>query len=82
MVCFSGLTNLTSLSFKKNNSITASGLRALAGLVNLTSLDLERCPGIHGGLVHLKGLTKLEALNIGWCNCIKNSDIKPLTGML
>ena len=42
-----GLTNLTSLSFKKSNAISASGLRALASLVNLTILDMEMCSGIH-----------------------------------
>ena len=50
-----GLSNLTSLSFRRNNAITAQGMSALAGLVNLIKLDLERCPGIHGGLIYLKG---------------------------
>ena len=36
--------------------ITAQGMSALSGLVNLVKLDLERCPKIHGGLVHLKGV--------------------------
>lgn len=31
-------------------------MSAFAGLVNLVKLDLERCPKIHGGLVHLEGL--------------------------
>lgn len=48
--------NLTTLSFRRNNCVTAKGMSALSGLVNLSKLDLERCPGIHGGLVHLKGL--------------------------
>lgn len=51
-----GLTNLTSLSFKKSNAITAEGMKAFKSLVNLVNLDLERCLGIHGGLIHLKGL--------------------------
>ena len=30
-----GLSNLTSLSFRRNNAITAQGMSAFAGLVNL-----------------------------------------------
>lgn len=51
-----GLLNLTTLSFRRNNRITAEGMSALSGLVNLVKLDLERCPKIHGGLIHLKGV--------------------------
>lgn len=51
-----GLSNLTTLSFKRNNLITARGISSLSGLINLKKLDLERCPRIHGGLAHLKGL--------------------------
>lgn len=50
-----GLSNLTSLSLKKCAAVTAEGAKAFAKLVNLVNLDLERCPKIHGGLVHLKG---------------------------
>lgn len=28
----------------------------------------------------LTGLTKLERLNVGWCNCIKNQDMNVLSG--
>lgn len=28
------------------------------------------------------GLMKLESLNIKWCNCITDSDMKPLSGKL
>lgn len=52
----SGLSNLTSLSFRRNNAITAQGMKAFAGLINLVKLDLERCTRIHGGLVNLKGM--------------------------
>lgn len=51
-----GLTNLTSLSFKKSAAITAEGMCAFSSLINLEKLDLERCTGIHGGFVHIKGL--------------------------
>ncbi|KHG09060.1 F-box/LRR-repeat 16 [Gossypium arboreum] len=56
-------------------------MAALSGLVNLMKLDLEKCPGIHGGLIHIKGLTKLESLSIKWCNCITDADMKPLSGL-
>lgn len=51
-----GLTNLTTLSFRNSNLITAAAMTHLSELVNLTSLDLEKCPKIHGGLAHLKGM--------------------------
>ncbi|GKV45445.1 hypothetical protein SLEP1_g52521 [Rubroshorea leprosula] len=79
----SALSNLTSLSFRRNGTVTAQGMSALAGLVNLVKLDLEKCPGIHGGLVHLRGLTKLESLNINWCktttDAITDADMMPLS---
>uniref|UniRef100_A0A3Q7FUZ9 F-box domain-containing protein n=1 Tax=Solanum lycopersicum TaxID=4081 RepID=A0A3Q7FUZ9_SOLLC len=77
----SGLTNLTSVSFRRNNTVTAQGMSVLSGLINLVKLDLERCPKIHGGMVHLKGLAKLESLNINCCNCITDSDMKPLADL-
>nr|GEV82537.1 hypothetical protein [Tanacetum cinerariifolium] len=63
----------------RNSKITTKGMSVLSGLVNLSKLDLERCTGIHGGLAHLKGLKKLEALNINCCNCITDVDMKPLS---
>jgi hypothetical protein len=52
---------LTSLSFRGSNAITASGMSHLSELVNLTSLDLERCPRIHGGLLHIKSMSDLPS---------------------
>ncbi|AQK72581.1 Regulatory subunit [Zea mays] len=77
----SGLSNLSSLSFKRSNAVTAEGMRAFANLVNLLNLDLEGCLKIHGGLIHLKDLTKLESLNMRYCNYIADSDIKYLTDL-
>jgi len=66
---FSGLSNLTSLSFKKSTAINAKGMKAFTSLVNLVNLDLERCLGIHGGLIHLKGLLLFFLLwNKFYCN--------------
>lgn len=31
-------------------------MSAFANLINLIKLDLEKCPEIHGGLVHLQGM--------------------------
>ncbi|KAI3732386.1 hypothetical protein L1987_63591 [Smallanthus sonchifolius] len=53
-------------------------MSALSGLVNLLNLDFERCPWMHGGLVHLKGLSKLQPLNFNCCNCIDDADMEPL----
>jgi hypothetical protein len=78
----SGLSNLTTLSLRSNNSITAAGMSNFNNLVSLKNLDLERCPLIQGGFVHLKGLTTLEKLNVGWCIGVRNSDIKHLAGLV
>ncbi|XWS17063.1 hypothetical protein CRYUN_Cryun33cG0035700 [Craigia yunnanensis] len=75
-----GLMNFTSLSFKKSDAITAEGMRAFSSLVDLEKLDLERCSGIHGGFVHIKGLSKLESLNIRCCKCITDLDLKAISG--
>jgi hypothetical protein len=77
----SGFSNLTSLSFKRSDGVTAEGMRVFANLVNLVNLDLERCLKIHGGLVHVKGLKKLESLNMRYCNYIADSDIKYLSDL-
>ncbi|CAI0422486.1 unnamed protein product [Linum tenue] len=77
-----GFSNLTSLSFRRNNAITAEGMRAVSGLKNLVKLDMERCPGVGGGFAHLNGLSKLESLNINWCNCITDDDLKHLSAGL
>ena len=57
---FAGFSNLTSLSFKRSDGVTAKGMSVFANLVNLVNLDLERCLKIHGGLVHVKGITLLN----------------------
>ncbi|XP_047252686.1 F-box protein At3g58530 isoform X2 [Capsicum annuum] len=50
-------------------------------LGKLVQLDFERCPRIHGGFVHLQGLSKLESLSIRCCQCIMDSDMEPLPGI-
>jgi hypothetical protein len=54
---YSGLSNLTMLSLRSNNLITAAGMSSFAHLVSLKNLDLEWCPHIHSGFVDLKGET-------------------------
>lgn len=53
--CASGLSNLTYLGLRRSSAINAEGMRTFSSLINLEKLDLDRCPGIHGGLAHLKG---------------------------
>lgn len=57
LYCNAGFANLTTLSLRSSNLITAVGMRHFANLINLKNLDLERCPYIHGGLIYLKGVT-------------------------
>lgn len=62
----SGLSNLTNLSFRRNGAITSHGMSAFANLFGLIKLDLERCPGIHGGLVHLQGTSASMHSSENW----------------
>ncbi|XP_031108758.1 toll-like receptor 13 isoform X3 [Ipomoea triloba] len=78
----SGFQKLTCLGFKNSTALTAEGMQCLSSLVNLVKLDLERCPRIHGGLVHIEGLTRLESLTIRCCKCIVDSDMKSLAGLV
>ncbi|KAI5679630.1 hypothetical protein M9H77_00857 [Catharanthus roseus] len=75
------LSNLTYLGFRKSFGINAEGLRTLSSLINLEKLDLDRCPWIHGGLIHLKGLMNLKSLNIRHCKCITDSDMESLSAL-
>ncbi|XP_071910883.1 uncharacterized protein [Coffea arabica] len=76
------LSNLAYLGFIKSNALTREGMQALSSLFNLEKLDFDRCPRIHGGLVHLKGLTKLKSLKIRCCKCITDSDMESLAGLI
>ncbi|KAH7688558.1 RNI-like protein [Dioscorea alata] len=58
----------------------SKGIEAFTNLSNLAFLNLERCSRIHGGLIHLRGLTKLKSLNIKYCNSVTDEDMEPLSG--
>jgi len=47
-----------------NRQATDAGIANLAGLTNLTSLDLVQTPVSDAGLIHLKGLTNLTHLEL------------------
>lgn len=66
----SGLSNLASLSFRRNYAISAQGLNTFSGLINLVKLDLERCPGIHGSLVHIQGWILYAMLCENYCSLV------------
>ncbi|KAJ8568658.1 hypothetical protein K7X08_028191 [Anisodus acutangulus] len=67
-----GFTNLTYLGFRKCCGPSAEAMKTLSGLMKLVKLEFERCPLIHGGLVHLEGLTNLESLTIRSCKWLVN----------
>ncbi|KAH7688533.1 RNI-like protein [Dioscorea alata] len=77
----SSLSQLRSLSIIKNKGLTAEGIEAFTNLSNLENLNLERCSRIHGGLIHLRGLTKLKSLNIKYCNSVTDEDMEHLSGL-
>ena len=61
LLLFYARATQVTLSLRSSNLITAAGMRHFTNLVNLKSLDLERCPLIQGGFVYLKD-TALHAL--------------------
>jgi internalin A len=58
------LTGLTRLSVPKSSKVTDRGLAPLAGLTNLTELDLTAPLITDAGLQHLAGLSRLENLEL------------------
>ncbi|KAK4369250.1 hypothetical protein RND71_013042 [Anisodus tanguticus] len=52
------------LGFRKCCGPSAEAMKSLSGLMKLVKLEFERCPLIHGGLVHLEDLDKLVVLNL------------------
>jgi hypothetical protein len=61
---FDGMNALTMVSLRDSRGVTDAGLKHLAGLTNLESLDLHGLPVTDDGLKHLEGLQNLRSLDM------------------
>ncbi len=64
------ITNITSLNLSESISVvTDQLLKTISGLLpSLRTLNLFTCTKItDAGLAHLRVLTSLQTLNLGWC---------------
>jgi len=72
---------LRSLDLAENRNITNAGLAHLAGLPQLTILNLSSCSITSSGMAHLKKLPHLERLILSFCNRLNDEALKPLEAM-
>jgi hypothetical protein len=69
------------LSYKIEDQLTDQGLRNIAQLKELKSLELRSCYITDNGLSALSGMTKLENLDLGNCNQITDDGFQKLKGL-
>ncbi len=73
-----GIPTLTYLNLSENRKITDDGLRQLKALPGLTGLNLSSCGITNVGLGYLAVLTRLETLDLSFCNRITDAGLKSL----
>ncbi len=66
------------LNLSENRNITDRGLGHVAGLRQLTELNLSSCSLTDRGLASLPALTDLARLNLSYCNRLTDVGIKQL----
>ena len=72
------LRQLTYLNLSENRKVDGAGLKILRGLPQLLELNLSSCDISNDGLAWLTALTRLERLDISYCNRITDIGLKPL----
>ncbi len=77
----SHLRQLTLLNLSENRKIDAQGLKALRGLPQLTELNLSSCDLSNEATEHLTALTRLERLDLSYCNRLGDVALKPLKSL-
>lgn len=73
-----GLAPLVYANLSENRKITDDGLKELAGLPQLTTLNLSSCGLTSEGIPHLKALTRLHTLDISFCNRLTGPTLRAL----
>jgi hypothetical protein len=75
------LKNLTYLNLAENRKITDLGLSRLPALPWITRLNLSSCSITNAGLQYVAALTRLEYLNISYCNRITDEGLRALKSL-
>jgi hypothetical protein len=72
---------ITFLNLSENRKITNKSMELISTLTNLTGLNLSSCSITDVGLVHLLPLTRLEHLDLSYCNRLSDSAFKELRNL-
>lgn len=73
-----GCTPVVFLNLSENRKVTGDGLELLRPLKWLTGLNLSSCALTDTGLVHLTAFTRLEHLNLSYCNRLTDLALKTI----
>jgi Leucine-rich repeat (LRR) protein len=63
---------VTFLNLSENRKITSEGMRLLAAMPHLTGINLSSCGLVDIGISRLTVLSRLEHLNLSYCNRISD----------
>ncbi len=74
-------TPLVFLNLSENRKITNLGLEYIRTLEQVSMLNLSSCSLTDAGLVHLAGMSKLEYLDLSYCNRISDTGLKHLRAL-
>jgi hypothetical protein len=72
---------ITFLNLSENRNISGEGLEYLRVLVQLTGLNLSSCSLNDAAMSHLTTLTRLEHLDISFCNRLSDAGLKHLRSL-
>lgn len=72
---------LRMLNLAENRKITDAGLKRLAALTQLTSLNISSCDITNKGMAHLAALTRLQRLDASYCNRLTDECAKTLRAL-
>ncbi len=76
-----GVQSITYLNLAEGRKVSDAGLRLLAGLPQLETLNLSSTGITSTGMVVLAALTRLERLDLSFCNRITDPGLKSLRSL-
>ncbi len=76
-----GFIPLVYLNLSENRKITNIGLEYIRGLEQLSMLNLSSCSLTDDGIKHLAAMTRLEYLDLSYCNRLSDNGLKHLRNL-